>query len=355
MICAKQNNSIGEPITVRGLFEKCQHNLTRKKKHNAGIINLFTHTDLDGAGCAVLAHLYSESIGSSITVEHCDYSNIDSKVCALIQNITFANDLSVLPNIERHILITDISVCESTAKLLDDLQKSYPNITVEMIDHHQVRDEVKAFKWTHVDNSLDQCGTSLLYQHLKPIVGNLWCHKSIIQFVEDVCLYDTWRFDKTKETNSENLNILLYLIGAEEFELMVSDWIVSHLDEAICVKEMDCYPFIEYDRSYRKKYCALRNHSMKSVEYKGYNVGVVFAEKYISSVGDYVLQKNPDIDFCAVVNLPVSVSLRTRRDNINVGIDIARPLGGGGHPQAAGYQLDDIPLELIKELIRFNE
>lgn len=354
MKCVKQNNSIGELMTIGELFEKCQYNLTRKKKRDAGIINLFTHTDLDGAGCAVLAHMYSKSIGSSITVDHCDYSNIDSKVCDLIQNIELANSLYVLPNVNRHILITDISVCESTAKRLDALQESYQNITVEMIDHHQVVDEVKSFSWAHVDSSSDQCGTSLLYLRLKPFMNNLWCHNSIIQFVEDVCMYDTWRFDKTTETNPENLNILLYLIGSEEFELMVSDWIMSHLDDTLCVKEMDCYPFIEHDRNYRKKYCALRNHSMKRLEYKGYSVGVVFAEKYISDVGDDVLQKNTDIDFCAVVNLPKSVSLRTRRDDVNVGVDIARPLGGGGHPQVAGYQLDDIPLELIKDLIRFD-
>lgn len=183
----------------------------------------------------------------------------------------------------------------------------------------------------------------------------LWETTAVKSFVEDVCLYDTWRFDKSKETNSENLNVLLGLVGADEFELMVTSWVYGEHTSPFEVSEMDIYPFVEYDHRQRKEYCALRNHSMKRVQYKGYVVAVAFAERYISTVGDYILNKNPDVDFCAVVNLPKSVSLRTRRDDINMGVDIARPLGGGGHPKAAGYQLDTIPESLLKELIRFNE
>lgn len=42
---------------------------------------LFTHTDLDGVGCAILAYL---AFGrENVDVEYCDYSNIDDKVRGL--------------------------------------------------------------------------------------------------------------------------------------------------------------------------------------------------------------------------------------------------------------------------------
>ena len=41
-------------------------------------IKLFTHTDLDGIGCAILAYL---AFGrENVDVEYCDYSNVNDKV-----------------------------------------------------------------------------------------------------------------------------------------------------------------------------------------------------------------------------------------------------------------------------------
>ena len=131
-------------------------------------------------------------------------------------------------------------------------------------------------------------------------------------------------------------------------------WICTNPDTPIVVQELSFYPFVEHDHKRRREYCALRNQFARKIIYKEFTVAVVFAEQYISAVGDYILSKNPDVDFCAIVNLPKSVFLRTRREGLNLGIDIARPLGGGGHPKAAAYQLDFSDKE-IKEMIRLCE
>ena len=45
-------------------------------------IKLFTHTDLDGIGCAILAYL---AFGrENVDVEYCDYSNVNDKVGDLV-------------------------------------------------------------------------------------------------------------------------------------------------------------------------------------------------------------------------------------------------------------------------------
>lgn len=41
------------------------------------MVKLFTHTDLDGIGCAVLAKL---AFGKYVDISYCDYDNIDSTV-----------------------------------------------------------------------------------------------------------------------------------------------------------------------------------------------------------------------------------------------------------------------------------
>lgn len=275
----------------------------------------------------------------------------------LLDRIEYAKSVSALPDVRRYILITDISVTHDTAQRLDAMSKTF-GFDIDLIDHHQVKEEMYQFEWVHVNNDSDVCGTSLLRDHLsgKPT----WCCEdswdaldsvATLHFVNDVCEYDTWRFDKTKETNSENLNTLLTLMCRDDFEMMMTSYLLANPDIPYEVSDEPEYAFVESANRKRKEYCALRNRSMRIVEYKGYKVGVVFGERYMSSLGDYILEHHPSLDFCAVVNLPSSVSLRTKSDTLNLGLDIARPLGGGGHPKAAGYQIDDIPDDLIRKLI----
>lgn len=304
--------------------------------------------------------MYAKGRYDSVEVKYCDYGNINEEVNKLLDRIEMAASMNALPDVRRYILLTDISVNYNTAKRLDHICVKY-DIRLDMIDHHQISDDIESFEWVHVNTSPYECGTSLLRAHLssKPAVYDFNCwdvldYRSTLVFVNDVCLYDTWQFDKSTETNAENLNILLGLLGKDEFEMILSAYLTSHPDIPYIVDEQPEYMFVEADIKKRKEYCALRNQSMKTVFYKGYKVGVVFAERYISSVGDYVLRCHPEIDFCAIVNLPSSVSLRGKNDSLNLGIEIARPLGGGGHPKAAGYQIKNISEHLIKELIQFN-
>ena len=48
-----------------------------------GKIKLFTHTDLDGVGCAILAYL---AFGrENVDVEYCNYDDVDEKVETFIE------------------------------------------------------------------------------------------------------------------------------------------------------------------------------------------------------------------------------------------------------------------------------
>ena len=41
------------------------------------MVKLFTHTDLDGIGCAILAKL---AFGDNVNIEYCNYDNINESV-----------------------------------------------------------------------------------------------------------------------------------------------------------------------------------------------------------------------------------------------------------------------------------
>lgn len=68
--------------------------------------------------------------------------------------------------------------------------------------------------------------------------------------------------------------------------------------------------------------------------------GIVFADKYISELGNELCKLNRELDYIAIVNMSTcSVSYRTIRDDIDMGM-IAKKYGGGGHPKAAGSKFD---------------
>lgn len=77
---------------------------------------LFTHTDLDGIGCAILARYVFHDY---IHIEYCDYSSINDKVKK------FLNERS---NFECSITITDISVSEDLAyEITNNTQLNTPS------------------------------------------------------------------------------------------------------------------------------------------------------------------------------------------------------------------------------------
>ena len=71
-----------------------------------------------------------------------------------------------------------------------------------------------------------------------------------------------------------------------------------------------------------------------------YMYGVVFADKYISELGNELCKLNRELDYIAIVNMSTrSVSYRTIKDDVDMGM-ISKKYGGGGHPKAAGSKFD---------------
>lgn len=300
-------------------------------------VKLFTHTDLDGVGCSIVAqHCFDD-----IDVEYCNYDDINEIVGNYLSNRDFLDyELT---------LITDISVDEIKA----DIINYHYNLCnkFKLIDHHPTAKWLNKYEWAHVndfeisiypkEDKMKSSGTSLLYDYLwnEYELNN----PQLIKFVEKVRRYDTWEWStKFNDNHAKQLNDLLYLVGRDSF---VTRFI---FDESIEFTETESI-ILDMEDKKIKYYIQGKEKQLKTKEILGYKAGVVFAEQYHSQLGNDLAKKFHALDFIVIINpATAKVSYRGIKEDIDLGKDIAKVFGGGGHPRAAGSQIDD---GLINEFI----
>lgn len=113
-------------------------------------IKLFTHTDLDGVGCAVLAYL---AFGyENVDVEFCSYDNVNQKVLKFIMSRSLSNSAYY------GLYITDLSVSEEVAR---QIEKHKDNIMPRLFDHHATALWLNKYDWCQVMENTP------MYGHLK--------------------------------------------------------------------------------------------------------------------------------------------------------------------------------------------
>lgn len=294
-------------------------------------VKLFTHTDLDGIGCSIVAqHVYED-----IDVEYCDYHNVNEMVGEYLAARDYLDyDLT---------LITDISVDEIKADIINytyNLGNKF-----KLLDHHATAEWLNKYEWAmvnplHEDGSKSS-GTTMLFDYLnRP--------RELSEFVEKVRRYDTWEWStKYNDTHAKQLNDLLYLTGRESFiTRFLFDTSIEFTDIETVILDMEQNKIKYYIKSKEKQ--------LKTVNILKYQAGVVFAESYHSELGNELAKKYHGLDFIVMIN-PASakISYRGIRENIDLGKDVAKVFGGGGHPRASGSQIDDnLIVEFINSLFK---
>lgn len=308
-------------------------------------IKLFTHTDLDGVGCAILAYL---AFGrKNVDVEYCDYKNIDGIVREFY--------LSDANKQYDAIYITDISIDEENAAWIEELVHSGERW--HLFDHHATALGLNKYDWCEVSVMNDTLGiktsgTELFYTYLRRheqfdrLSANVICN--IDEFVDIVRDYDTWRW---KELGKEGIvckhvNDLFYIYGREKF----IDWALGQILTLKLYRGISVFPI------YSEKVMALLDQKQKDIDIYveeknkqligkvdefGHVYGIVFAERYFSELGNRLCEMNPDIEYVAMVDIcEGTVSYRTIREDVDLGGEIAHAYGGGGHKKAAGSKFD---------------
>lgn len=72
-----------------------------------------------------------------------------------------------------------------------------------------------------------------------------------------------------------------------------------------------------------------KNKNLIVRDIKGYNVGIVFAERYISELGSRLMELHSKLDFVVIINIDKTISYKTNKNNIDLG-EFAKIYGGGG-------------------------
>lgn len=291
-------------------------------------LKLFTHTDLDGVGCAILAKM---AFGDRVDISFCDYDNINDAVKEFIA--TGPADM------DCH--ITDISVNEEVAELID-LVSGARSFT--LLDHHQTATHLNKYDWAQVDihrhnhpANPKTCGTELYYDWL--IIHEVLPYLDRFQrFVDIVRDYDTWVWPNLGDRGlvSKQFNDLLGLYGRDDF----IDWMIG-LVAAGGIEETFIMPptehaLLDVNQHQIDKYIEMKDKQLNAYKLFGMYFGVVFAERYFSELGNKLSERHPELDFIAMIDVGNNkISFRTVKDNVNMGA-IAGAFGGGGHRQSAG-------------------
>lgn len=317
---------------------KLLENPIEEKEGTTVKVKLFTHNDLDGIGCAIVA---KTAFGDNCSIEYCSYSKIDEKITSFLRSEDYEEYDAVF--------ITDISVSEQTAEII---QESFAD-KVQLIDHHGTAAWLNKYDWALVQetegllpglkDSREErlaSGTSLLFRFLweNEIIDNL----DLVDLVEQIRQYDTWDWKNIyNNPTPKQLNDLLMLIGRYKFidRFIKNNEVIFTQSERL---------LLEVENKRIDWYIKSRKNKIVPLSIEGYNIGVVYAEQYHSELGNVLAEEHPEFDFIAMVNFGTnSISYRATKEDVNVG-EFAQKMGGGGHPKAAGSPIE---VELSKALI----
>ena len=289
------------------------------------MIKLFTHTDLDGVSCEILGKI---AFKEDIDVVRCNYGDIDAKVEEFINSAEEYDKL----------FITDISVNKEIAdKLLSISDK------VILLDHHKTALWLNEYPYALVqveDESIGKmCGAYLFYEYLKKNHKEFDDTPALKLFIDYVRMYDTWEWkEKYDNIIPKRLNDLMYIDGPNEF----IDKMVYRLGNNLFIFDDTDLMKLQIEQTYINSYIAQKNETLMVNDdlFPEYTVGITFADKYISELGNKLCELHPELDFVVLINMStLTVSYRTVKDDLDLS-DIAKRFGGGGHPKASGSRFD---------------
>lgn len=285
---------------------------------------LLSHNDLDGVGCGILAKL---AFQDKVKVRYNSISSLDREIEFFLEN----------DQQNTFLFITDLSPNETNEQHLNNYYQATGN--VQLLDHHKTALHFNHYEWGRVliedEQGLLTSATSLFYQYLIT-QGLLEKTEALTEFVELVRQYDTWEWEKNGNFQAQRLNALFFLVSIDEFEEKMLNRLKTseHFDFDDFEKKILSMEEDKIERYIRRKKRELVQTNMGDLY-----VGVVYAESYLSELGNELGNENVHLDYIAMVNMgSKKMSLRTIHDHIDVS-SIAATFGGGGHQKAAGCSL----------------
>lgn len=314
-----------------------------------------THTDADGAGPAIIAKYYLGS--ENVTVFPTSNALMD-KTIREIMEWEFACP-------ETTVFITDISCSLETAKLLEEWLQNHPNVSIVLLDHHKTALALNEVSFCNVkvekdkdslqilDNPKDDdfglsCGTSLFYEYVTQVFGyERDIH--VEKITKIINAYDTWMW-KTHLGGDETYKKW----ASDYFNLLGFDCFVETVLNKISLGKMEFdatdEALFEVDRARSARYVERKKRQCFFRKWEGYDTCFVSIDDYVADVADMVFETYEGVEVLAMVFPTGTISLRTRKEGVDVAA-IAKKYGGGGHTQAAGFNLPKDKMQILYWLV----
>ena len=290
---------------------------------------LFTHNDLDGVACAVLAKL---AYKDDIEIEYCGSpAEVTKRLNECIwkeYNQIFVTDCSFFPD-----------------KI--NQKKMFSNI--KMFDHHPTAVEVfKDYTGYKVIKTEHECGATLWHYYL--------VNKGLIEerpvFVELVRAYDTWDWALGNDKMAYYLSNLVFSMGIKDFVISFTEKLKHNDIDYLNIfdyKERVILEYMEKQKSIRIKKAV--NNAIRVLD----KYAVTYSSVDPSMLGN-VMCDELKVDIAFVVNMETNrISARTNKDDVNVGELMKKLFNGGGHAKAGGAMITDCivsPLVLIESRLK---
>lgn len=302
-----------------------------RKQENNKILIISHMADCDGMGSVILGIKYFKNIDYIL----CEASDLE---CLLKEDLS---------NYEQ-IFICDLPLFRETINVIEN--NSYLKEHLKHFDHHEssVSDNNLSFVNEVISiNGLTVSATYLFYQYLKSL-GDKLNKKFYEEFVEGVRAYDIWDKNGDFELGKKITNVFTLMEPVSFIDYICS---LDDSKEFMITKEIE--DLILSNEKKMNNYFEKAYEKIVITDYKGYKMAVTINEQYRSLLGNYICNKNKDIDFVLIINFErFSCSLRCEKDGVDVSA-IASEFqhDGGGHTKSSGFILDSESIPKIKKYV----
>jgi oligoribonuclease NrnB/cAMP/cGMP phosphodiesterase (DHH superfamily) len=332
---------------------------------NDRFMNITHKDDLDGLGCGIVAKCYAESLDMEFNLMELGYKDVDEKIYEFINSGEYKK--------YKIIAITDLGIKPDTAELIEEARKEFPEIEWELLDHHDSNIFLNSYDWTLI-NTRDEYG---IPQSAARLAYAVWrnCIRSkykiyLSSFVKNVSDYDTYIWRERGNQTAKDMHDFMCLVGREEFRKRIIDKlatssnnveqkIYSEVNEEMFSNEEKFV--IDINKKKIKNYIDRKMNYLEFMKLKLpdgriFNVAITIIDEkeYSSELGNYICENIPEKADITMMICPAAqdVSMRCVRDDINLGEDIAKPCGGGGHKKAAGFRIAGIKNTLMAGVLQ---
>lgn len=328
---------------------------------------LFTHDDLDGAGCRIIYELAHIGLtkGKDFDVINCSNTFVNKQVLDALEKEDYIGK-------NTEICFADIVCGKDVLQKLVDSQD-----VVRVWDHHTGNFPAQQVLPTAIiipynGFGTPESGTSLIYKYYADLAFSKtgdaeYCSPAFTSsdrrgiilstLADTIRSYDTYEWKSTNNMDAKKLQILFFMLGMEVFCKRYIDRITENNIPSENLFNPYDLEFIDAKlQAEQRTIDSITKESIIECNIRGYNAAFLMypVGANISEVASQFLERYPEYDLFASFTLARGgeFSFRTRREDLDVEEIFATPIGGGGHPKASGAPVQPwIKEGLLNELL----